>query len=80
MVDEMKWLGNAQRRAQEHSNKLFADWLQTKAGKAWKAKPEWKRPSPYHCGFSLPQYMLDLTEAMGEGDEARVKAIMMYEM
>lgn len=84
------WHSKCQERLQKHADKLFHDWLQTKAGRNWQLK--WSRTppkivkkihltlsasSPYAHGFSLPQYHLDLIEALGRNDEVAAKAIML---
>jgi hypothetical protein len=82
----MKWVAKAQQRLQEHADRLFTQWVDTKPGQKWKAQQNhhrkaWGRKfppnSPYAYGFHLPQYHHDLIAAVGQGNEEAAKAIML---
>ena len=59
---------------QRVTEKLFADWRNTKQGKKWNAKR-----SPYAMGFSLPCWVHNAVDALAKGDEERFKAIKLTE-
>ena len=69
------WQTKTHERLQEHANRLFSEWVKSKAGAKWKARR--KSDSPYRHGFGLPEYHHDLIEALGQNNEREAKAIML---
>lgn len=57
-------------------DKHFATWLQSKAGKQWKARTV--KPSPYTMGFTIREDVSRMIEALNKGDEETIKALLMH--
>jgi DNA-binding GntR family transcriptional regulator len=86
------WISKAQSRLQERAAARWAAFLETDHGQSWRRRQYIDREtrryrylhdrdthSPYYFGFSLPQAHHDLVDAIGKGDEARAKAIMLFD-
>jgi hypothetical protein len=74
----MAWQTRITAFLQQSADCRFADWKQTKQGKAWLAK--YHRGSPYHAGFSLPEWHHDIIAALGRDDEHECKALMLQNL
>jgi hypothetical protein len=81
------WWNKAQAFAIRNMNNHFQNWLDNNPNAAKYRKAQYKprksingvdSRSPYAYGFDVPDYIRDLQEAMGKGDEETAKAIMMF--
>lgn len=68
----MNWQTRARQRLQTFANNHYSKWLQTKDGQRFKNSRK-KLKSPYHYGYSLPDYHHDLIKALNENDEVTAK-------
>ena len=62
----VKWL-------ERESEKSYKAWLRSKEGKRFLKRK--RKVSPYHAGFSLPDWHHEAIDALNKGDEERFKAI-----
>lgn len=70
----MNWQTRARQRLQTFADNHYARWSQSKDGQRFK-KSKKKGKSPYHFGYSLPDYHHDLIEALNNNDEHTAKML-----
>lgn len=54
------------------ANAHFSQWANSKAGAKWRKD---RNKSPYHCGYSQPEWMEEARKALGKNDEVAFKRL-----
>lgn len=72
IIRRFAWIGPGQNWLIDKANAHFHAWAESKDGAKWRAD---RNKSPYHCGYSQPQWMKDARKALGDGDEESFKRI-----